>query len=255
MASKRLYQLLGEQIREQIIDGKYKVGHRLPPERLIGEEFNVSRTVVREAIIMLEVEGYVEVRKGSGIHVVSQRPTERQSSSNEYDQFIRHIVNELKSAGPFEMLQARQLIECTIASFAASQVTKSDIDDLNALHQMGVPDGNMRDSEWDKQFHYKLASITNNSVFSAIVELMWFNRDKNPLWLKLHEHIDESKLHSWQDDHKKITQAFLKKDPSEARQAMWNHIENTKKALYDASSVDDNPYDKYLFQDDPMKYI
>ncbi|WP_410260568.1 GntR family transcriptional regulator, partial [Klebsiella pneumoniae] len=44
----------------------FPVGDKLPAERFIADEKNVSRTVVREAIIMLEVEGYVEVRKGSG---------------------------------------------------------------------------------------------------------------------------------------------------------------------------------------------
>lgn len=47
------------------------MGDKLPAERFIADEKSVSRTVVREAIIMLEVEGYVEVRKGSGIHVIS----------------------------------------------------------------------------------------------------------------------------------------------------------------------------------------
>ncbi len=59
---------------------------------------NVSRTVVREAIIMLEVEGYVEVRKGSGIHVVSNQPRHQQAADNNM---------EFANYGPFELLQAR----------------------------------------------------------------------------------------------------------------------------------------------------
>lgn len=57
---------------------------------------NVSRTVVREAIIMLEVEGYVEVRKGSGIHVVSNQPRHQQAADNNM---------EFANYGPFELLQ------------------------------------------------------------------------------------------------------------------------------------------------------
>lgn len=56
---------------------------------------NVSRTVVREAIIMLEVEGYVEVRKGSGIHVVSNQPRHQQAADNNM---------EFANYGPFELL-------------------------------------------------------------------------------------------------------------------------------------------------------
>ena len=255
MSSKRLYQSLGEQIRELIISGNYPVGQKLPSERLIAEEFNVSRTVVREAIIMLELEGYVEVRKGSGIMVVSHNPEKSSHPEDEFEHFLRDAAEELRNAGPFEMLQARQLIECTIAGFAASQVTKGDLDELTQIWKAGAADEDRRDSEWDREFHYKLASITNNTVLAVIVQLMWFGRDRNPLWLKLHSHIDSSNLNAWDDEHSQIMNALLMKSPDAAKQAMWNHLESTKQALYEASSTEDNPYDKYLFQEDPTKYI
>lgn len=71
--TSRLYQQLASTLKKRIESGIYPVGEKLPAERLIAEEMNVSRTVVREAIIMLEVEGYVEVRKGSGIHVIANQ--------------------------------------------------------------------------------------------------------------------------------------------------------------------------------------
>ena len=92
---RRLYQQLAADLKERIEQGVYLVGDKLPAERFIADEKNVSRTVVREAIIMLEVEGYVEVRKGSGIHVISNQP--------------KHYVApdeslEFASYGPFELL-------------------------------------------------------------------------------------------------------------------------------------------------------
>ncbi len=74
---RRLYQQLAAELKTRIEQGVYLVGDKLPAERFIADEKNVSRTVVREAIIMLEVEGYVEVRKGSGIHVPTIRNTSR----------------------------------------------------------------------------------------------------------------------------------------------------------------------------------
>lgn len=115
---RRLYQQLAADLKERIEQGVYLVGDKLPAERFIADEKNVSRTVVREAIIMLEVEGYVEVRKGSGIHVVSNQPRHQQAADNNM---------EFANYGPFELLQARQLIESNIAEFAATQVTKQDI--------------------------------------------------------------------------------------------------------------------------------
>lgn len=102
---RRLYQQLAADLKERIEQGVYLVGDKLPAERFIADEKNVSRTVVREAIIMLEVEGYVEVRKGSGIHVVSNQPRHQQVADNNM---------EFANYGPFELLQARQLIESNI---------------------------------------------------------------------------------------------------------------------------------------------
>ena len=115
---RRLYQQLAAELKTRIEQGVYLVGDKLPAERFIADEKNVSRTVVREAIIMLEVEGYVEVRKGSGIHVISNHP--------KYQQVADESL-EFANYGPFELLQARQLIESNIAEFAATQVTKQDI--------------------------------------------------------------------------------------------------------------------------------
>src|SRR5476649_2912344 len=97
--TRRLYQQLAATLKERVETGVYPVGEKLPAERLISDEMNVSRTVVREAIIMLEVEGYVEVRKGSGIHVMSnqQRHLVVEGSAG--------IVLDFGAAGPFERLK------------------------------------------------------------------------------------------------------------------------------------------------------
>lgn len=67
----RLYQEVGNTLRAAIARGDYSIGGRLPPERDIAEYFDVSRSVVREALIMLELEHLIDVRKGSGVYVVA----------------------------------------------------------------------------------------------------------------------------------------------------------------------------------------
>lgn len=118
---RRLYQQLAADLKERIEQGVYLVGDKLPAERFIADEKNVSRTVVREAIIMLEVEGYVEVRKGSGIHVVSNQPRHQQAADNNM---------EFK---PFRFQRASSQ-PCRMALFATSSriLPKSDVLCVNA---------------------------------------------------------------------------------------------------------------------------
>lgn len=93
-------------IRDLIVQTPYRPGERLPPEREIAERLNVTRTVVREALIMLEIKGLVEVRRGAGIYVLDSADNNEMEGAD---------VNHCNDAGPFELLQARQLLESNIA--------------------------------------------------------------------------------------------------------------------------------------------
>ncbi|HDZ1151186.1 TPA: transcriptional regulator ExuR [Klebsiella pneumoniae] len=240
---RRLYQQLAAELKTRIEQGVYLVGDKLPAERFIADEKNVSRTVVREAIIMLEVEGYVEVRKGSGIHVISNHPKYQQVADE-----------SLEFA--FELLQARQLIESNIAEFAATQVTKQDIMKLMEIQEKARNEKCFRDSEWDLQFHVQVALATQNSALAAIVEKMWTQHVHNPYWKKLHEHIDLRTVDNWCDDHDQILKALLRKDPNAAKLAMWQHLENTKQMLFNETSDDfEFNADRYLFAENPVVHL
>lgn len=242
--SRRLYQQLAAELKRRLEAGVYPVGDKLPAERFIAEEMGVSRTVVREAIIMLEVEGYVEVRKGSGIHVIGNQ----QKKS-----VIPHSQLEFANFGPFELLQARQLIESNVAEFAATQVTRQDIVQLMDIQEQARNEDRFRDSEWDMKFHVQIALATQNSALAAIVEKMWSHRLYNPYWLKLHEHIDQKSIESWCDDHDQILRALMRKDPAASKLAMWQHLENTRQMLFRATSDDfEFNVDRYMFAENPV---
>lgn len=244
---RRLYQQLAAELKQRIENGRYPVGDKLPAERYIAEEMNVSRTVVREAIIMLEVEGYVEVRKGSGIHVISSQQRHLVASGGEAD-FL--------TAGPFELLQARQLVESNIAEFAATQVTRQDIIRLMKIQEHARQEDRFRDSEWDLKFHVQVAAATQNSAMAAIVEKMWRQRRHNPYWRKLHEHIDDQAIESWCAEHDQILKALIRKDPYAAKLAMWQHLENTKQMLFRATTDDfEFNVDRYMFADNPVVHL
>ena len=77
VAVTRLYRMISRQIAEKIHAGEFPVGSRLPSERDLAAGLRVSRTTVREALIALELDGYVEIRIGAGVFVVDSRPHRR----------------------------------------------------------------------------------------------------------------------------------------------------------------------------------
>lgn len=242
LEAKRLYQEIGTQLKDMLSSGQYPVGSRLPPERDIAAQFGISRAIVREALIMLELENLIDVRKGSGVYVINLPNSNRSTTSSKDD------------IGPFEMLQARQLLESNIAAFAATQIIKSDIADMRkALQQESEALASGQDNyDGDEMFHMLIARATQNSVLEDMVRELWLRRQYSPMWQKLHNRIaDHTYRRDWLEDHQKILQALQCKDPQAAYQAMWQHLENVKQTLMELSDVDDPDFDGYLFESVP----
>jgi len=260
-SSTRRYVSIGKELRKKLSQNIYKVGDRLPTERDIAESYGVSRTVIREAIIMLEIEGLVEVRKGSGVYVVSlpvaENPPHHASQSSVEPTLLISAFSGLTGTdiGPFELLQARQLIESNIVEFAAHQITKAEI---NAMRQVlekekeALEAGNSNE-EYDQEFHILIAEATKNTFLVDIVKLMWRMRIESLMWAQLHAHIDTKNYRKeWLNDHAKILAALQKKDAFTAKKAMWNHLENVKNTLLDLSDVEHENFDGYLFESYPL---
>ncbi|WP_275214707.1 Uxu operon transcriptional regulator [Citrobacter freundii] len=250
-SQQRPYQEVGAMIRDLIVQTPYQPGERLPPEREIAEMLNVTRTVVREALIMLEIKGLVDVRRGAGIYVLDNADAQTIDSTD---------ANHCNDAGPFELLQARQLLESNIAEFAALQATREDIVKMRKALQLeerelasSEPNGS---ESGDMQFHLAIAEATHNSMLVELFRQSWQWRENNPMWIQLHSHLDDTHYRKeWMGDHKQILAALIKKDARAAKLAMWQHLENVKQRLLEFSNVDDIDFDGYLFDSWPLDKV
>ncbi|MBC3231974.1 GntR family transcriptional regulator [Serratia fonticola] len=241
---KKQYQEIGQDLRQKIQQGHYAVGSRLPPERNIAESYGVSRTIVREALLMLELEGTVDIRQGSGVYVV-RIPAEGEDQDEE-------LLNEI---GPFEVLQARQLLESNIAAFAATMATKSDIENLRRTleQEQRAIVANDTSGDNDKLFHLLIAGATQNQMLLETTKYIWQRRENSPLWQQLHSHIATSGYRlKWLADHQNILAALRRRDVMGSYQAMWQHMENVKNTLMELSDVDAPEFDGYLFESVPI---
>jgi len=247
---KRPYQEIGLFLRSQLAAGKYQIGDRLPPEREIAIQLDVNRSIVREAIIMLELEGLVEVRKGAGVFVIAL-PDDFPKTKT-----VEHVSQH--SGGPFEMLQVRQLLESSIAEFAAVQVTPSDVVKMREALEMERRELARSGAEQylgDENFHLAIAEATHNSLMVELFRQSWAWRENNPMWQQLHKRISNQEYRKeWLDDHRQILAAMIKKDALAAKRAMWQHLENVKQRLMELSDVDDPNFDGYLFCSVPVVY-
>lgn len=213
----RPYQRLAAQLLTLIAKGEFKVGERLPSERTLAERLDVSRTSLREATIALELQGFVEVRGGSGIYV-----TKAPGQTG-----VIPLFTPVTGPGPFELLRARCLIESEIASVAAETRKDSDLDRIfSALADMRKHmDDKEANEAADRLFHLRIAESTGNSVLLQMVGAMW-DHTKGPVWAKIDEHFHTTQLRlQSQEDHQQVFNALLARNPLAARAAMRAHLE------------------------------
>jgi GntR family uxuAB operon transcriptional repressor len=250
MDTKRRYYDVGVKIEELLFSGVFKAGQRLPSERDLSERFETSRATIREAVIMLELKGLVVVRQGAGIYFIDspQKEDKRTELAN-------------SDVGPFELLQARQIVESNVAGFAATQIKFNELRELKRVLQQLESEAN-GDSEkleaLDKQFHLLIAESTQNRVLvNQAIDIWSAVRTNNPLWRELnHQLLNEKNLKSkWLKGHKSILLALQKRSPEDAKQAVWQHIENCKLELMKVAKSDSNDtdLDDYFFAMDLEK--
>ncbi len=225
--ARRLYEQIAERLSHAIDRGDYLPGQRLPPERDLAVQFEVGRPTVREALIALEIAGYVDIRTGSGVYVNERRARSAKSLEMEI--------------GPFELIEARVLIEGEAAALAAALITDEELAGLaDALQAMEEEDRlNITGELADREFHVRIAKATRNSALIYVVEMLWDARTNSPLVVRMLEKVRAVGVRPRIDEHRAVYNALLARDPDAARAAMRDHLSRVIAGLLHATEVEE----------------
>ncbi len=123
----RLSDKVADMMLSTILSNRLYVGDRLPSERELGEQFGVSRTVVREAVRALVAKGVIEVRSGSGLRVAA---VDAAAVSESMSLYLRGASVDFE-----KVHEVRALLEVHIAGAAAERATEEDLARLRAVHE------------------------------------------------------------------------------------------------------------------------
>jgi len=157
--------LLAEQLRHKILEGELGPGEALPNERALAEESRLSRTAVREALRILEIDGLVSTRPGRNGGTFVRMP-DADSVARSLDVFIRG-----RKVRFHDVLEVREEIEPICARLAAHHRTDADLEDLDVATEA------VRDAFGDLpaflttnvQWHLTVARISHNELLAAFM--------------------------------------------------------------------------------------
>lgn len=168
--TRRVFEDVCAQIRTQIENGALQPGQRLPSDRALAEQFNISRGGVREALRSLEVAGLVEARSGvnGGFFI-------RESGSHGVTQAFRDMLG-LNQVTVRTLTEARIEITNVAISMACRNATEAELDAIHEdieHHARLFREGRAsRDSKEVTLFYHLLAQATHNDVIVAIVDAL-----------------------------------------------------------------------------------
>ena len=225
----RLYKRVADDMRAAIVAGRYPAGRRLPAERELAELYNVSRPTVREAVIALELQGLVEVRVGAGVFVLEPNTAER----------VRGSGPEL-TIGPFELMEARKIIESETAALAATLIDDEQLEGLNRIIDRMEEENRLeiKGESADRQFHVAIAESTRNSALVTVIDQLWEIRETSPMVINLMEKARSQGVRPMADEHRRIVAALRQRDPAAARAAMQGHLTRVIDELLQATETE-----------------
>lgn len=229
LTKRNHYEEIKDQLLRMIVDGKLKVGDKLPSTKEMSESFGVGRSTTREALSALKAMGLIEIRQGGGCRVINNAPTSTTDISLPELDSLRMNRSTL-----LELLEARQSLEVSNAAIAATKRTDQDLAEFAALIQEmeGSVGHDLEGERTDLLFHLTLARATHNSIMLRLFESI-----ANQLETAIRE-IRRVELYSNQRvaeqlyrEHLAIYEAVRNQDSELAAQTMKQHLQHVENIL------------------------
>ncbi|MDR8729167.1 FadR/GntR family transcriptional regulator [Burkholderia pseudomultivorans] len=232
--NRRLYQQIADKLGALIESGDFPPGSYLPPERELAEQFGVSRTSVREALIALEVSGRVSVRVGDGVKVrqpeaaAPAAATKAAPFSNlEIDPEIGIALDLDTEIPPFALLQARRLIEPEAASLAAKHGSDAQIEGIREAFLRNQEDNRSgsRTHPGDRLFHIRIAEASDNPAYALMIKQLLAHKYDRMFQRLQSLYMPNDMPHRSELEHRAILDAIRAHDPEAARREMARHLD------------------------------
>ena len=216
----RASQVIVEQIRLLVRNGRLKPGDRLPSERDLCERFGVSRVTMREALRVLEASGIVQIRVGARGGAFVTTPT-----SDRLGEGLADLIS-LSPITASDATEARMVFELGILPLVIERATEKDIDELDELVRSGekaLKDGTYTMSD-SAAFHVRIAACTHNPAIEMIVQSF-----HGPLLMSLQEAQTAAPLMGRRGvrEHREYVDAIRARDVEAARTVMTAHLKRT----------------------------
>lgn len=219
----RLSESVISAIKEMIIADGFKPGDKFYSEHQLTKKFGVSRSSIREAMRILEVEGRVSVKQGKGIFIADYEKGKLQAFAD----WLIHNEQSIK-----DNFEVRLFIEPKAAGRAAENADQDDVRKLEQVCRQFAQFAQEKNTEeviqCDRRFHRFLAGATKNTTLHVLMKSMTTSLPNG--WIS--SLYTPGRIEKTISEHGAIVEAIRNHDTSAAEEAMTRHLVN---ALHDVN--------------------
>lgn len=215
--SQNLSEVVVNEIISLIQKGELKPGDKLPPENEFAEKLGVSRGILREALTILQFQGFISRKPKDGTYIRELEEYEKASTS---------VIESLKNATYMDLLELREALELRTVELAVERGKDSDIKEIEEyIDSVNPEDENY--SIADYNFHLKIAELSKNLLLINFIESYY------GLIRELGEKSDKN-IERKQEiirEHKALIAAIANRDKEGAREALRFHLRKVRETI------------------------
>lgn len=221
----KVYRQVIDQIKEMIYKGEFKKGDRLPSERDLRDQLNVSRASIREAFSVLEILGLIESRPGEGTFIAGDR------EKNFLEPLSMVLMLEDNIAE--ELVELRRVLEIDCVRLAADRVTPEELEEMKKyIGILAASSGREEISiEADRMFHYTIAKSSKNKVLYDVMTAISEAMDFHIKYTRTKLVSERDTMNNFLRHHQEIYEAIKDGKSNEAMEAMKKHLDYVEKLI------------------------
>lgn len=209
-------ELLRQTILEKLRSRQWRAGQRLPTERVLGEQFGLSRSTVRRVLGDFKRRRLITQTVGSGTYVAEQ---------------VHQALADMASAGPMqatspaELMAARLVLEPAIIEMVIGNATALDFQRMDACNAHAEASTTLEAFEhWDGQLHEAIADAAHNSFVGSVFRLMNEVRAQGEWGVLKRRSATPERRQEYQHEHRALVEALRLRDVERARALSLAHL-------------------------------
>jgi DNA-binding FadR family transcriptional regulator len=211
---------------DQLHNGQWQVGERLPTEREFGEQYQISRSTVRKVLAEMKAQGLIAQTVGSGTYVTDKAAAWTGLARS------APAPEAAWQTSPAELMEARMALEPAIIEMVIGNATPADFEQMANCCDRAEAATSVEEFEvWDGMFHEVIARAAHNSFVAKLFKLMNQARAQGEWGMLKKRSLTPERRLSYQLEHRALLQALKARDPVQAKALAIEHLVHVRRNL------------------------